>query len=327
MIVVTKVDVDGLASEHDQESAKNRVEVNNTPVSKDGLSSGTEETVTTNENEDPVGKTRDELNDTVSNGDLSSGDVEKDKVNLNNTSDDKDSLSIAGVKIVSDSGKEDLLENKVENFTSETENIENYHTNALPEGDQQSIVQECAKIEVETKLEENSGTKETHDGKVITKSDEVDSYCKNRESPVQISFYKSEPSVENRVAKSIAGIKSVGKVETSVSDSASIQFRRKNPEFVEGYGLVTGKFTSTETNVELVTIGKAVIEEVVVKDVDNTSLTKDNVYLDKFVSETNFACSDNDKSHKSIDEAEIEAEGNQEPGKIPANKHIETVVR
>ena len=40
-------------------------------------STETSETVSKNENEFPFGKTHDELNDTVSNGDLSGGDVEK----------------------------------------------------------------------------------------------------------------------------------------------------------------------------------------------------------------------------------------------------------
>ena len=130
-IVVTKVDVDCTGSEYDQGSAINRVEVNNTHVSKCDLSSGTEETVSKNENECPLEKTHDELIGTVSNGDLSSGDgekvneaeneslIEKLPVKLNNTSDDKDCLSIGRVEIASDARSEGLLENEIENFTSE----------------------------------------------------------------------------------------------------------------------------------------------------------------------------------------------------------------
>ena len=118
VIVVIKVDVECTTSEHDQGSAINRVEVNNTHVNKYDLSSGTEETVSKNENECPLEKTHDELIGTVSNGDLSSGDgekvneaeneslLEKRIVQPNDTSDDKDCLSVDEVEISSDVRRE-----------------------------------------------------------------------------------------------------------------------------------------------------------------------------------------------------------------------------
>ena len=214
------------------------------------------ETVSKNENECPFGKTYDELNDTVSNSDLSSGDVEKvneaENENLmekrpvqpNNTSDNKDFLSTDEVEIFSDTKRKSLLENEVENLPLETENTEKYHTNAFPQGDlenqnsqaQELTVKECAKREVGTKVEENCSSKETDNGEVITKSGEVDSHHKNRESPAEISFDKSEPSVANSVATSVASIESAGKLETPVSAGGSVQTCTKNPEFPEGNG-------------------------------------------------------------------------------------------
>ena len=149
VIVVTKDDEECTASEHDQGSAitLNRVEVNNTHVSKYDLSSGTEETVYKNENECSLEKTHDELNGTVSNGDSSSGDeekvneagneslIEKFPVMLNNTSDDEDSSSISEEEFVSDARSKGLLENVVEIFTFQRENTETYDTNGLPNGD------------------------------------------------------------------------------------------------------------------------------------------------------------------------------------------------
>lgn len=79
---------------------------------------------------------------------------------------------------------------------------------------------------------------------------------------------------------------------------------------------------------ELVTTGTTVINEILEKDVHNTNWTKQNVCLDEFVGEMTSETPDNDQSHQSVAEAEIEAEGNEESAKMfSANELVETSSR